>query len=41
MVQRVGGALLVLLGVLMVAGVWEQLTAWVQTRLTSTFTTVI
>lgn len=40
-VQRVGGALLVLLGVLMVAGVWEQLTAWVQTRLTSTFTTVI
>lgn len=40
-VQRVGGALLVLLGLLMVAGVWEQLTAWVQTRLTSTFTTVI
>lgn len=41
LVQRVGGALLVLFGVLMVLGAWEQLTAWVQSRLTSTFTTVI
>jgi cytochrome c-type biogenesis protein len=32
---------LVLLGLLMVSGVWEVVTAWVQTRLTSNFTTVI
>ena len=30
-----------LLGVLMVAGVWAEAMAWVQTRLTSNFTTVI
>jgi len=40
-VQRVGGVVLVLVGALMLSGVWEQLTAWVQTRLTSTFTPVI
>lgn len=39
--QRVGGGLLVLLGLLMVAGVWAEAMAWVQTRLTSNFTTVI
>ncbi|MFB9731482.1 cytochrome c biogenesis CcdA family protein [Ornithinimicrobium kibberense] len=40
-IQRVGGGLLVLLGLLMVAGVWAEVTAWIQTRLTSGFTTVI
>jgi cytochrome c-type biogenesis protein len=40
-VQRVGGGVLVLLGLLMVAGVWAEAMAWVQTRLTSNFTTVI
>ncbi|WP_131104459.1 cytochrome c biogenesis CcdA family protein [Ornithinimicrobium sufpigmenti] len=40
-VQRVGGGLLVLLGLLMVAGVWAEAMAWVQTRLTSNFRTVI
>jgi cytochrome c-type biogenesis protein len=41
LIQRVGGGLLVLLGLLMVAGVWAEVTAWIQTRLTSGFTTVI
>lgn len=41
LVQRVGGTVLVLLAVLMLAGVWEQWMVWVQTRLTSNFTTVI
>lgn len=40
-VQSVGGVLLIVLGLLMVSGVWEQVTAWIQTRLTSSFTTVI
>ncbi|WP_321166349.1 MULTISPECIES: hypothetical protein [Ornithinimicrobiaceae] len=39
--QRVGGGLLVLLGLLMLLGVWAEAAAWVQTRLTSNFTTVI
>lgn len=41
LLQQVGGGLLVLLGLLMVAGVWAEAMAWVQTRLTSNFTTVI
>ncbi len=41
LVQRVGGGLLVALGLLMLLGVWAEATAWVQTRLTSNFTTVI
>lgn len=41
LVQRVGGGLLVLLGLLMLLGVWGEATAWVQTRLTSNFTTAI
>lgn len=41
LVQRVGGIVLVLLGALMLAGIWEQVVVWIQTRLTSTFTTVI
>lgn len=41
LVQRVGGGLLVVLGLLMVLGVWAEATAWVQTRLTSSFTTAI
>lgn len=40
-VQRVGGGLFVLLGLLMIAGIWAEAMAWVQTRLTSNFTTVI
>jgi cytochrome c-type biogenesis protein len=40
-VQRVGGALLVALGLLMVSGVWAGLTAWVQGRLVSGFETVL
>ena len=40
-VQRVGGGLLILLGLLMLAGAWAEAMAWVQTRLTSNFTTVI
>ncbi len=40
-VQRVGGGLLVLLGLLMVLGVWAEAMAWVQSRLTNSFTTVI
>ena len=34
-------ALLIVLGLLMISGVWEQVTAWIQTRLTSSFTTVL
>jgi cytochrome c-type biogenesis protein len=40
-IQTVGGTALALLGVLMVTGVWEQLTAWMQTQLISDFSTVI
>ena len=39
-VQRTGGALLVALGLLMVLGLWEPVTAWVQS-LTASFTTVL
>lgn len=41
LVQRVGGGLFALLGLLMMAGIWAEAMAWVQTRLTSNFTTVI
>ncbi|MGO0577680.1 cytochrome c biogenesis CcdA family protein [Ornithinimicrobium panacihumi] len=41
LVQRAGGGLLVLLGLLMLLGVWAEAMAWVQTRLTSNFTTAI
>lgn len=41
LVQRVSGILLLVLGVLMLTGVWDGLTAWVQTNLTSTFVTVL
>ena len=41
LIQRTGGALLIALGLLMAAGVWEGLTAWVQSRLVSGFETVI
>ncbi|WP_022925509.1 cytochrome c biogenesis CcdA family protein [Serinicoccus marinus] len=40
-VQRTGGTLLVLLGLLMVTGVWAGLTAWVQAHLVSGFETVL
>ncbi|MFK5635191.1 cytochrome c biogenesis CcdA family protein [Ornithinimicrobium sp. LYQ103] len=39
--QRTGGAVLVVLGLLMLLGVWAEATAWVQTRLTSNFETVL
>lgn len=41
LIQRVGGAVLVLLGLLMVSGVWESATAWIQSRLVSGFETVL
>jgi cytochrome c-type biogenesis protein len=41
LVQRIGGGLLVVLGLLMLLGAWAEATAWVQTRLTSNFTTAI
>ena len=41
LIKRTGGALLIALGLLMAAGVWEGLTAWVQSRLVSGFETVI
>lgn len=40
-IQRVGGGLLILLGLLMVTGVWAEATAWVQTRFVSGFETVL
>ncbi|MFX0538424.1 cytochrome c biogenesis CcdA family protein [Ornithinimicrobium sp. Y1847] len=40
-IQRVGGSLLVVIGLLMVTGVWGELMAWVQSRLVSGFETVI
>ncbi|MGD8149251.1 cytochrome c biogenesis CcdA family protein [Ornithinimicrobium sp. Y1694] len=41
LIQRVGGSLLVVIGLLMVTGVWGELMAWVQSRLVSGFETVI
>ena len=41
LLQRTGGVLLVVLGLLMVTGVWGSATAWVQTRLVSGFETVL
>ncbi|MGI8946662.1 MAG: cytochrome c biogenesis CcdA family protein [Ornithinimicrobium sp.] len=38
---RGSGVLLIVLGALMVLGVWETATAWVQTRLTSSFETIL
>ena len=40
-IQRVAGGLLVLVGLLMVTGVWAEVTAWVQTRLVAGFETVL
>lgn len=40
-IQRVGGGLLILLGLLMLSGVWAEVTAWVQTRFVSGFETVL
>src|SRR5690606_16623080 len=40
-ISVVGGALLVALGLLMVSGVWDGLTAWIQTRLVDGFVTVL
>lgn len=40
-VSAVGGAILVVLGLLMVTGVWDGVTTWIQTRLISDFRTVL
>ncbi|WP_139719769.1 cytochrome c biogenesis CcdA family protein [Serinicoccus chungangensis] len=40
-IQRVGGGILVVLGLLMLSGVWAGLTAWVQAQLVSGFETVL
>ena len=40
-IQRVGGGLLILLGLLMLSGVWAEVTAWMQTRFVSGFETVL
>jgi cytochrome c-type biogenesis protein len=36
-----GGVVLVVVGLLMVTGVWEELNRWVQSRLSSSFQVVI
>ncbi|MGB5953235.1 MAG: cytochrome c biogenesis CcdA family protein [Ornithinimicrobium sp.] len=40
-IQRASGALLIVMGLLMVTGVWDVVTTWIQIRLTSSFTTVL
>ncbi|QFG67656.1 cytochrome c biogenesis CcdA family protein [Ornithinimicrobium pratense] len=40
-IQRTGGGLLILLGLLMLTGFWAEATAWVQTRFVSGFETVL
>lgn len=40
-VSVVGGAILIALGLLMVTGVWDGVTTWIQTRLVSGFRTVL
>lgn len=40
-VSAVGGTILVVLGLLMVTGVWDGVTTWIQTRLISDFQTVL
>ncbi len=40
-IQRVSGVVLVVLGLLLLSGVWERLMAWVQTQLVASFTTVL
>lgn len=41
LIQRIGGSLLILLGLLMVSGFWTHAMVWVQRQLISNFTTVI
>lgn len=40
-IQRVGGGVLLLVGVLMVAGLWENVMTWLQAHLVGTFETAI
>lgn len=40
-VSIVGGVILIVLGLLMVTGVWDGVTTWIQTRLVSGFRTVL
>ncbi|WP_114907330.1 cytochrome c biogenesis CcdA family protein [Ornithinimicrobium murale] len=41
LISTVGGAILIVLGLLMVTGVWDGITTWIQTRLISDFRTVL
>ncbi len=41
LIQRTSGIMLIVLGLLLVSGVWDGLTAWVQTRLVSSFETAL
>lgn len=40
-IQRASALLLIALGLLMVLGIWQDVTVWIQSRLTSSFETVI
>lgn len=40
-VSTIGGAILIVLGLLMVTGIWDSVTSWIQTRLVSNFETVL
>lgn len=40
-IQLVGGSIMIVLGVLMLSGVWEQVTSWLQLQLVNTFEPVI
>lgn len=41
LIQRTSGIVLIVLGLLLVSGLWDGLTAWVQTRLVSSFETAL
>ena len=41
LISVIGGGLLIILGLLMVTGVWDGVTTWIQTRLVSGFRTVL
>ncbi len=41
LIQRTSGVVLIVLGLLLVSGLWDGLTAWVQTRLVSSFETAL
>jgi cytochrome c-type biogenesis protein len=41
LIQRVGGVLLVVVGVMLLTGLWETVMVWLQTHLISTFRTAL